>query len=424
MKKSIFFAMGLAAVMASCSSDDALTESTPVIDGPVADLVEDANGDVAGNDYRTIKLGLTTTGATTRGTGMVGGFTNETNKWNGQSLYVYMMKHGTMTPATFVDSEGNTSTIIKLYNNQEVIAPKDATGQRDAENGSNEAECADGSINYYPMVGDFDFYGYHIDDAGTGNPTVGQTAVTVPFTIDGSQDLMIGKTDFDTDKANPYKVNGSQGDGKVKEGRFYSAHAARHGVQPTLNFSHQLTRLTFEFAPGNAHAAGNNIDGLTEGIRITDVDVYTKVDGRMTVATTADVDEDALNPYITWTGDAKAVKIPDFKELDLSGKWTEETKTKTYTEESEGIIMAPVAGGDSVDVVLHVAQKVKTNNDGTMTEVTTQYPFKIAAPADGLLRGTSYKVSVTVYGLEDVQIYVTLDQWTKSDEIIEYDEEK
>lgn len=421
MKKSIFFAMGLAAVMASCSSDDALNESAPVIDGPVANLVEDANGDVAGNDYRTIKLGLTNSGASTRGTGMVGGFTDETNVWNGQSLYVYMMKHGTMTPATFVDSEGNTSTVIKLYNNEEVKAP---VGTKGSSREDNEAECADGSINYYPMVGDFDFYGYHIDDAGTGaNPTVGQTAVTVPFKIDGSQDLMVGVTDFENDKANPYNVNGVKGDGNVKNGRYYSAHAARHGVQPTLNFTHQLTRLTFEFAPGNAHAAGNNIDGLTRGIRITDVDVYTKVNGNMTVATTADVNDTALNPYINWTGDAEAVKIPGFTELDLTGKWTEEGKVKVFTDESEGIMVNPVAAGDSLEVMLHIAQEVKTNVDDTFTEVTTQYPFKVAAPEGGLKRGTSYLVKVTVYGLEDVQIHVTLVPWEKANDPIEYDEE-
>lgn len=406
MKKSIFFALGLAAVMASCSSDE-IAENGQNINEQISS-VEDANGDMAVADYRQINLGLSN--AVTRGNGMVGGFEGN-NKWNGETLYIYMMKHGTMTPATFVNHLGEVSKDIKLYNNTPVVAPVGINGDsRD----DNKATCADGAINYYPMVGDFDFYGYHIDDAANGTPTVGNNNVTVPFKIDGSQDLMTGVTNFANDKDHPYQVNGEDGDGNVKEGRTYSAHAARHGVQPTLNFSHKLTRLTFVFAPGNAHAAGTDIDGLTEGIRITAVDILSPSEGTMTVAS---LTADEIG-NITWSGNLDSLSIPKFTTIDLADK-----EVGTFSDDSEGIMLKPVDAGDSIQVVLHIAQKVKTNVDGTKTEVTTQYPFYVKVPDTGLVAGTSYKVKVTVYGLEDVQIHVTLEPWKQADEDLTYDEE-
>ena len=52
---------------------------------------------------------------------------------------------------------------------------------------------------YYVTGKYYDFYGYHIDDAAKGEPVKAATSVSVPFELNGSQDLMLAKADQQTD---------------------------------------------------------------------------------------------------------------------------------------------------------------------------------------------------------------------------------
>lgn len=89
----------------------------------------------------------------------------------------------------------------EVFNNKEFKAPNTADNTK-----SGLATTADGTIAYYPVSGNYDFWGYRVDNAVAGTPDVKTvndngdevaadqaTKRVVAIEIDGSQDIMAGK---------------------------------------------------------------------------------------------------------------------------------------------------------------------------------------------------------------------------------------
>ena len=294
MRKLFLFAtVAAAGLFASCSStDDALGEgSNPAVEN------------VDGDENAAIKIGIgNLANMTTRGTGTVGGVGATPtdayfveNKWYGQYVNVYMFDHGTFKPTkeTSTDTQG-------IYENRKMVTPGSAenlivdglyTGATPAASG--EAMNFDASIKYYPLQGNYDFFGYHGDNAVTTTPSLMKTGtngletanlddatvMAVPFTIDGSQDLMTTKAMLTgADKAN---LKGSED--------YYSAKAARKDVQPVLTFNHLLSRLQFNLFAGTAETAGYGkgykLDHYNYKATITDAEYQVLEDNTAITAT-------------------------------------------------------------------------------------------------------------------------------------------
>ncbi len=244
MKKYfIFAAVATAGLFASCSSSD--------------DFANEGAQNPNVDERQEIRLNLATPGAmATRGTGTVGGVGTGTNVWRGQKINVFMFtkddNHATTLDLTNV---GTAAAPQYLYNNTSMITPGSDENLIDgmgvtANVASGQAMIEDGTINYYPSVGNFDFFGYHADDALTGALDDTDNAKwTVPFTIDGTQDLMSTKAALTPDQIAIPGVGATYED-------YYSAKAARKGIDPTLTFKHLLTRLQFSVKAGNDNAAG------------------------------------------------------------------------------------------------------------------------------------------------------------------------
>lgn len=303
MKKYfIFAAIATAGLFASCSSSDDIAAND------VQNPIEDSEAREA------IRLNLATpTVMTTRGTGTVGGVGENNsashysaNVWAGQSINVFMFTKGTgsaavyyttvdeyntakntslteeqfnaltddekiKTPATVAGAttlnltpahEPGANTTTYLYDDEEMITPGSSKNLIPGENtdadGSGEAMIKDGTINYYPPTGNFDFFGYHVDGAnGTAEvdkATAATTLWTIPFTIDGTQDLMSTKAELTTEQAATMTGTGTTPNTRAND--YYSAYAARKGVHPTLTFKHLLSRFQFSVVAGNDAAAG------------------------------------------------------------------------------------------------------------------------------------------------------------------------
>lgn len=266
MKKSLFIALAAAGMLSACSSQDEIVDNGK------------GNGTVV-TPSNQINIGVTTGDlkAMTRGTGTVGGIKENDNKWAGQDLWIYMMSKGTVNPAKFAYSEDAENGLqeFSIYENKKVTAPK--------------AEAAglveDNDIRYYPLAGQYDFWGYRIDDAATmsqGAPTAkyiskeGTEAtaesdtvkVVVPFEINGTQDLMAGKAAITTEEAEAVGDN------------YYSSYAARRGVQPNIAFNHLLTRFTFTVLAGNESTAGyKKVTNETTELEASEEQKAAKVEG-------------------------------------------------------------------------------------------------------------------------------------------------
>ena len=402
-----FFALAAAGMLTACSNDDTLG----------------GNGDQNVSEQQ-IRLGVASSKVQTRGTGTVGGMTEDENKWAGQTLWVYMLQKGSMelgyykTPAEAAGAAVGTA----VFDNKEFKAPNTAENTV-----SGLATTADGAIAYYPVSGNYDFWGYRVDDAVTGTPDVKlmddtdtettadlATKRVVAIKINGSQDIMAGKATPSTAEV------GKLGD---YADNFYSAYAARKGVQPNITFNHLLTRFTFEVRAGSKATAGQGASGNTEAVRVQGVSVESLTDGKLTVAYKGETKEAA--DLLTFTGDASPLTLKqraagaadnndplvDLVEVPLTWPAVGEATVGDVIPVGEALLVAP--GQTEYPLTIALAQKVKKNVTDTEKE-DMALEQKATIKMDGVKvfePGKSYKVTITVYGLEEIEVTATLVPW-------------
>lgn len=406
MKKMFFFALAAAGMLTACSNEDTLG----------------GNGDQNVSEQQ-IRLGVASSKVQTRGTGTVGGMTDAENKWAGQTLWVYMLQKGSMelgyykTPADAAGAAVGTA----VFDNKEFKAPNTAESTV-----SGLATTADGTIAYYPVSGNYDFWGYRVDDAVAGTPDVKlvddtdtettadlATKRVVAIEIDGSQDIMAGKA---TPSADEVTKLGNYGQ------NFYSAYAARKGVQPNITFNHLLTRFTFEVRAGSKATAGAGASGNTEAVRVQGVSVESLTDGKLTVAYKGETKEAA--DLLTFTGDASPLTLKqraagadnnaplvDLEEVALTWPADANATVGDVLPVGEALLVAP--GQTEYPLTIALAQKVKKNTTAADKE-DMALEQKATIKIDGTQKfepGKSYKVTITVYGLEEIEVTATLVPW-------------
>ena len=400
-----FFALAAAGMLTACSNDDTLG----------------GNGEQNVSEYQ-IRLGVASSKVQTRGTGTVGGMTDAENVWAGQTLWVYMLQKGSMDLAVYKSPAVGTTagTESKVFDNKEFRAPNAADNTK-----SGLATTADGTIAYYPVSGNYDFWGYRVDNAVTGTPTVKTvddngdevaadqaTKRVVDIEIDGSQDIMAGKAVPSNDEVADL--------GNYAE-NFYSAYAARKGVQPNITFNHLLTRFTFEVRAGSKATAGLPTGGNTDAVKVTGVSVDSKTTGTLTVAYTGATK--AAAELLTFTGDASPLKLMQRDEAladnnapliglkPVTLTWTDDAATiGDVLKVGEALLVAPGETEYPLTIALEqdVLQKVGE------AKVTMPLEQKAVIKMDGTKTfepGKSYKVTITVYGLEDIRVTATLVPW-------------
>ena len=206
MKKYFFYAAMAVATMASCTSEDDLTVD-PVNPTP------DAEEKVA------LNLGVATPAMTvgSRGTGMVGyvGSYVDKSSWDSQQLFVTMVNKTTNKVYNepdgqpyFAGIEFRAPKADVADNNKGLIRMYQSYNGQPNDNGILE-------YKYYPVPGEYTFYGWHVDDAvmtlidekpdtiigkvDDGGTMVNQ-AILKGIKIDGTQDLLAANTEVIPDQ--------------------------------------------------------------------------------------------------------------------------------------------------------------------------------------------------------------------------------
>ena len=402
MKKYLFFALALAGMLSSCSSDDTISSGS--------DSVNDAR--------QAIRIGMGYGKTTTRGTGTVGGFDNATdNKWNKQMVNIYMLYRDSMALA-LTDPEKDPTPI---YNNTAFYTP-DAVQ-------TGIATDTTFAIKYYPTQKKFDFWAYRLDDAATETaaPVMTDDSIYVDFTLDGSQDIMVAKAvPSPADTAALTTTEGFQD-------RAFSAYAARHSVQPDLRFRHLLSRLSFDVIPGSR----STVDTITPVI-VDSIKVISPTKGRLVIAAKGDsIDENhystrqlvhwnaatdtlALMQRIAHAEDVindslNLIKLASVSLAD-SARFTDYTAApETFVGDTirigEALLVAPDV--TSYEVLVYLRQPTRTSlNSAATTDINYSYKdiIKLSANAP-FKKGYSYNVQIKLYGLQDIQITTTLGEW-------------
>lgn len=442
-------------MLTGCSSNDIAVsdEEAPIPIPPKEELVD-------------LNIGASALATTTsRGIGTVGGTTDDANKWHGQDLWLFMTNKGTMKPAQFITSDGGDSPYISLFNNKHMKAPTNAD--------SGLMTTADGAVNYYPMAGNFDFFGYHINDAaidasggkidlsqaqttntplakfvntnGTEVQASDADKIVVPFKIDGSQDLMAGKATPSTTEANA-----------LGSDRYYSAYSAKKNVTPNVSFNHLLTRLTFSVVAGDKTSAGLPVDGqevaLTQALSVEKIQVESKAKGEMTVAykekpeSMLSWDDTAASEWFTLKrryNDSHFIdNLLDLEPISLT--WDTNGNTGNVIPRGEALLVQPDVYEYNIKVLVkqwvqtnteepqtptagtnkptdYVADQTGSGNDkypGTWTQVTHEFPTTISLNDNAKFQaGTSYNVKIYLYGLTKLEVMSTLNKWETGEDI-------
>lgn len=401
-------------LLASCSSDD--------------DLSTGGNGK---DGLQQIKIGMgVQANVATRGTGTVGAVGEKENTWAKQTVNVYMLNKGTLDLAKFGEDP--------IYENTVLTTP--------ADNASGIAtELVEGvpQYKYYPTTKTaFDFWGYRLDDADATTaadqegsataaaiksnkfvPYTSGDSLLIGFNIDGTQDIMAGK-------AVPTEEEITKCGG---EDNIYSAFAARRDVQPNIKFDHLLSRLNFQVLAG----AESTTDANT-GVKVTGITVKSKATGKLVIAyqgaetTFANVsDQLIVDKYADEVKEAALYKDLVVKQRAASStsltdnlvdlepvtpKWN--NGMAMATQVGEALLAIPA---DKYEITINLKQKVQVKGDkGHPTDPDDfqekEYTYtadlkNTVNPEKGFEPGYSYNVTITVYGLSEIQITTTLIPW-------------
>lgn len=425
MKKYYFFAFATAIVaFASCSSSDETTGNEDV-----TELTP------------SIKVGVGTPVSITesRGTGAVGETTlteGETqNVWKAQIVNVYMVEKGTTKLAYF--DENRRKSDNPIYESESFTTPTDAT-----LNGL--ASPTNGIVKYYPVKGNFDFWGYRLDDCEKTvadapirkeESATSNNKISYNFTIDGSQDILAGKAKATADDL--VKLNGN-------DTRAFSAYAARLDIHPNIMFKHLLTRLTFEIKAGKEPAAvtvdnpggvwidsveikalskGNLVVAYTDGAKNKDGKTISSVNDQITF------DTESTAPFYLKQRPSEDENVPLVKLEPITPIWdgTDVDPATGYCNKAlkfgESLIVPAASEYDMVFYAKQIkdptyiydpASADPSDKAEIYNNKTIWYPLDVKLErTGGFLPGHSYKVTIVVNGLEDIKLFTTLDKWVE-----------
>lgn len=336
----------------------------------------------------------------------------------GEKLYIYGVKTG-------IDFNSTTGDPI-LINNVAADVPSPFTGSRDAINVYKEASTQQ---YYYYGASDevYDFYGYYIGGAYPGKetlennkvkaapaewqPTVAATSITLPVTIDGTQDIMIAGTDKYAD----YIAAGSP---NIAISKLYSEASARKHVKPDLLFKHQLARFKFETKYGGTSGAENI---TINSIKIADVPInaiMTIAGENVGTALASSVDDTYFSDLYLWNSDGTALSNVHPNASSFAGVGESiMVIPNDYEKDGEGNRGSTIIAPDEYKVVLNMTQQTGTSTQETADrEFTVKFTDLVDGtgapiPHQYVEAGKLYVVRMVIYGLEKVEITVSLEDW-------------
>lgn len=420
MKKSYFGVLTLSALMmASCSQDSVYVGEDPDAGGQVIDNVE----------MSTMPIQFSSPMPKTKGTGTVDNVDGTVN-WGERTVRVYAVEKGTM-PEELKDRA--TAPLLSGVD----IRPADAV--------EGVITVKDTETYYYPRKGAFDFYGFYSDDAVAGpladavKYDAEKQSYYAPFTIDGTQDLMMAKaapnqevTDYNQDL-------------------LFSAQSARDGYRPKLTLEHQLARLSFYVIWGDETIENSNpsdevfvqsltvkglktqgqmhfmaVDDANRKIEWTDgtSDLPIKeldADGNSQDLNTGLEESIDVNMYDTKAAFEAALQDAGLSIEQVLGKYhpTKVAEEKNATVVGTPIMVEPKAGaeGYTIDLVLVQYYDKEGNLIPEEQRPTVYPPITVTLDEGDFEAGKNYNIKLKANSLEIIQVEVDVKPWEEGGDV-------
>ena len=356
MKKNLLFIMAVAAVFAGCSNGNVFDEKEGGTNNP-SEPIDNSEVEVVFGKATTIGVEQSKTRAALGET------------WNGERIAIWGVDRSETAQWNSVASH--------LFKQTDAVTATVAAGG---------AVTFDNGPYYYPMSSSIN-YSFYSCFPVSNNTTASQRAISCAYPIDGKTDIMWGEAVCV--------------DGESVDGTSYSGFNALYfrkvvgAVTPDLKFKHCLTRLNFVVQKG--------IDGgKTVPVAVRDI----KVLNVPTAAQLTVVGNGA--GVLTETGATGTLSL---FQGDTAFDTPVVPKTGTDTTLGTVLLMPSTTKSYLLSVTLEALDE-----DGNLTGKTETGTVTITAKED-FAANTQYKVTLTVYGLQIVDIKATLGKWLDGDDI-------
>lgn len=332
----------------------------------------------------------------------------------------------------------------------------------------------------------FSFFAYFVDDAiANPAPTVTHKGVAPEYNedgslktpptdfgsivlpglvLDGTQDIMLATTDKEIDALarsryldkETYQTTELTDDDLgeyVEASRIYSAHAARRGINPDLIFEHQLARVTFHIRKGGTVPSSD--------ITMAGIDLFDYYEGTLTIADgqsglggARGLAPENSNTSLTgldfdftaaWQNELQNLEDGSFTAYDPELAKFIKTVRKAddintavskaddihpykyddghYDKFGQSVLVFP--GREKLDMILKIEQAGATAVG--YRPYKTHLEIKNDPDVNGqpvlFEAGKNYNVYLTVYGLEEVRISVTLTEWNDAEIYLDPDQD-
>lgn len=347
---------------------------------------------------------VTKDGTETKGSGAIG--TDETDNWEEAEVYVYAFRKGsTESDFTVLSAEDEDLCLIDDSKDN----PGSLRGKHARRHRKDSYLLWQGTedLIYYPVghSAPYNFYGYFLDDMEHPEVHREKNRIWMEAKIDGRQDLMTGWADTEYTEALLPEEGMTEKERNEIINSLYSSYSAQRNVHPSLIFRHQLTRLRFALLAGPRR--------YQDTILVESIKMGTKTDARITVA-----HEISDSIGITFPKQKYDTMSVDFSYLE-DGKLPQIINYSYESGIKADTLVIPrsllVAPDERYDAEITL---MESRNDSTYTN-----PFVLRAPAGTFEPGGEYLITITVYGMMDIEVDISLKAWEEGGDF-DYDFDK
>lgn len=324
------------------------------------------------------------------------------DEWNGkQTLHVYGYQR-----------TQNMDYTTPFIDNVSATSPASGTGPSGIT-----VVNAESKPYYYVSNYTYDFYGYYVDGLSV-TPLKKTDGVYVSLELTGGEDIMVAKADPHTDVLRAQSNGTFTGGTSWNDKYAYSAYAARRGVQPSLIFQHQLVRFTFEIVSGSEF---ETLGDPVKNLFVTGL--YLQANNKTDLC--------VAGPNLGLTNiDRENMAVFTLKERDAQGNLGALTKYEVPSM-STPVVEGSNVIGESIMVIPNVAPAQGKVDTYKMSLMMTQHGYEIPYDVDlkfsdvegapqgqtQFTAGYSYRISIKVYSLAEIEISAKLEEWKNGGQI-------
>lgn len=255
----------------------------------------------------------------------------------------------------------------------------------------------------------YNFFAYYTDDAVTGTVRREKKGITLPLTINGTQDIVCSIAHpTDEQKKQLQNQTATQWIASELDNYAYSTLTGHRSILPVFNARHCLSRFLFTLT---------GEDKLSDSIYIQDIYVKSKVNGNFVVAA-----NDTTQVGLTFPASLNtSLSTLHMAHRFLPGVSLDVTKCTFpayyyHVKKNEKIKVGEgflLPAGEEYELFIDCAQRLE---NGTLRTYTAHYTLQLNGD-NQFEAGKQYTVDISVYGYQTVKLGLQIGEWINGEDV-------